>query len=49
MKAGLTHPLNIAMLLLALFAGAFAAWWLLPIGLLFWLVMVWNVARMQAD
>jgi chromosome segregation ATPase len=41
----LLHPLNMIMLGLALFAGLFSAWWLFPIGLLFWLIMVLRVAR----
>lgn len=41
----LIHPLNIAMLGLSLFAGLLAAWWLLPLGLVFWLVMVISVSR----
>ena len=42
---GLVHPLNIAMLGIALFAGLVAAWWLFPIGLLLWLIMVIAIAR----
>ena len=41
----LIHPLNLAMLVLTLFATLFSAWWLLPVGLLFWGLMVFNVAR----
>ncbi len=41
----LLHPLNVAMLGLANFAGLFSAWWLFPVGLLVWLVMVVIVAR----
>lgn len=41
----LLHPLNMIMLGLALFAVLFSAWWLFPIGLLFWLIMVLRVAR----
>ncbi len=41
----LIHPLNLAMLVLTLFAALFSAWWLLPVGLLFWGLMVFNVAR----
>lgn len=33
------NPLNLAMLALAVAAGLCAAWWLFPLGLLFWLVM----------
>jgi chromosome segregation ATPase len=42
---GLLHPLNLAMLALAAFAGLVAAWWLFPLGLLLWLVMVVGVSR----
>jgi chromosome segregation ATPase len=41
----LLHPLNILMLVLSALAGLIAAWWLFPLGLLFWLVMVIAVAR----
>ncbi len=41
----LLHPLNMLMLGLAFFAGLFSAWWLFPVGLLFWLIMVLKVAR----
>ncbi|MGC9399924.1 MAG: hypothetical protein ACP5HM_12410 [Anaerolineae bacterium] len=41
----LLHPLNMIMLALAIFAGLFSAWWLFPVGLLFWLIMVFKVAR----
>ena len=36
----LFHPLNLAALVLAAAAGACAAWWLFPIGVVFWLLMV---------
>ncbi|MGD8623513.1 MAG: hypothetical protein PVJ34_03180 [Anaerolineae bacterium] len=42
---GLFHPLNLAMLGLAAFAGLVAAWWLFPLGLLLWLGMVVAVSR----
>jgi hypothetical protein len=42
---GLLHPLNMAMLGLAAIAGLLAAWWLFPLGLLLWLVMVVVVSR----
>ena len=35
----LIHPLNILMAGLAVFAGLVSAWWLFPIGAIFWLVM----------
>ena len=40
----LLHPLNLAVLVLSVLAGLVAAWWLFPLGLLFWLVMVTAVA-----
>jgi len=42
------HPLNVLMLGLAAFAGLVSAWWLFPVGLLLWGVMVFNVTRDQA-
>ena len=45
---GLFHPLNIVMLAAAALAGLVAAWWLFPVGLVFWLVMVVSVARAPA-
>ncbi len=36
----LFHPVNLAVLALAAAAGACAAWWLFPVGIVFWLVMV---------
>ena len=41
----LLHPLNLSMLALSAAAGLCAAWWMAPIGLLFWLVMVAVIAR----
>lgn len=42
---GLMHPLNVLVLVTSVFAGLVSAWWLFPLGLLFWLIMVANVAR----
>jgi len=42
---GLLHPLNLLMLGLAVLAGLVAAWWLSPLGLVLWLVMVLTVSR----
>src|SRR5713226_997446 len=39
----LINPLNLAMLALAVAAGLCSAWWLLPFGLLLWLVMVLTI------
>jgi chromosome segregation ATPase len=41
----LFHPLNILMAGLTLFAGLVSAWWLFPVGLLLWFIMVMVVAR----
>jgi hypothetical protein len=43
--AGLVNPLNLLMLVLTAIAGLIAAWWLFPVGLVLWLVMVMAVAR----
>jgi hypothetical protein len=42
---GLLHPLNLLMLVLAIVAGLLAAWWLFPLGLVLWVVMVITVSR----
>ena len=39
------HPANLAMLALTAAAGLCSAWWLAPVGILFWLVMVIVIAR----
>jgi hypothetical protein len=44
--AGFFHPLSLAMLCLCVAAGLVAAWWLFPIGLVLWAVMVVNVSRL---
>ena len=44
-KSALLNPINLVMLLLAIFAGLLSAWWLFPVGLFLWLVMVIIVAR----
>lgn len=41
----LLNPINLAILALAVAAGLCAAWWLFPVGLVFWAFMVFNVAR----
>ncbi|MBI5950024.1 MAG: hypothetical protein HY865_00070 [Chloroflexi bacterium] len=41
----LFHPLNLSMFALTAAAGLCSAWWLAPIGFVFWLVMVVIVAR----
>jgi len=41
----LLHPLNLAMLALTAAAGLCSAWWLAPVGFLFWIIMVAMVAR----
>jgi chromosome segregation ATPase len=42
---GLFHPLNLLTLGVAVFAGLVSAWWLFPVGVLFWFVMVVAVSR----
>jgi hypothetical protein len=41
----LTHPLNTTTLALAVAAGLCAAWWLFPVGIVLWLIMVINIVR----
>src|SRR5262249_31677941 len=41
----LLHPLNLSMLALTVASGLCSAWWLAPIGFVFWLIMVIIVAR----
>jgi hypothetical protein len=41
----LLHPINLAMLALVVASGLCAAWWMFPLGLVFWVVMVIAVAR----
>ncbi len=41
----LLNPINLSMLALTVAAGLCSAWWLAPIGLVFWLVMVIVIAR----
>jgi len=41
----LLHPLNLLTLGLSVVAGLISAWWLFPLGLLFWLIMVVAVTR----
>jgi len=43
--AGLTHPLNVLALGTSAMAGLVSAWWLFPVGLVVWLIMVLTVAR----
>lgn len=44
LTTALIHPLHVAMFLLAVAAGLFAAWWLAPIGLILWILMVAHLA-----
>ncbi len=41
----LLNPINLSMLALTVVAGLCSAWWLAPIGFVFWLVMVIVIAR----
>jgi chromosome segregation ATPase len=42
---GLLHPLNLAMLGASVAAALLSAWWLLPVGLVLWAIMVLTVAN----
>jgi hypothetical protein len=42
--SALLNPLNITTFMLAIAAGLCAAWWLFPLGLIVWAVMVYTVA-----
>ncbi|MBN2003446.1 MAG: hypothetical protein JXA21_08835 [Anaerolineae bacterium] len=44
----LFHPLNILTSGVIIFAGLISAWWLAPVGVVVWGIMVFNVARDQA-
>jgi hypothetical protein len=39
------QPINLSMLGLSILAGLIAAWWLFPLGLAFWLVMMARIAN----
>jgi hypothetical protein len=39
------HPINLSMLALTVAAGLCSAWWLAPVGFVFWLIMVTVIAR----
>jgi hypothetical protein len=41
----LTHPLNILMLGASVAAGMLAAWWLFPVGLVLWVVLLLVIAN----
>jgi hypothetical protein len=41
----LLHPLNLAVLAVAAAAGACSAWWLFPIGVVIWLIMIMITVR----
>jgi len=45
LATALFHPLNAAMFILAVLGGLTAAWWLFPLGLAVWVVMVARVAN----
>ncbi|MBN2503435.1 MAG: hypothetical protein JXB38_21845 [Anaerolineales bacterium] len=40
LKSALTNPINLMMLALSAAAGLCSAWWLFPIGIVLWVVMV---------
>jgi hypothetical protein len=39
------HPINVSMFALTVAAGLCSAWWLAPVGFVFWLIMVTAIAR----
>ena len=41
----LLNPVNLSMLALTVAAGLCSAWWLAPFGLVFWMIMVFVIAR----
>ncbi|MBN1261723.1 MAG: hypothetical protein JXB35_13690 [Anaerolineae bacterium] len=41
----LLHPFNVFMVVITVIAGLISAWWLFPIGVIFWIIMVFKVAR----
>jgi hypothetical protein len=45
LTTALLNPLNLAMLFLSGLAGLLAAWWLFPLGLLVWAIMVAAIAN----
>jgi hypothetical protein len=45
LATALLNPLNLAMPVLAVLAGLLAAWWLLPLGLVLWAIMVATIAN----
>lgn len=46
--SSLLKPLHIAMFGVAILAGLISAWWLMPIGVVLWVVMVANLATSPA-
>ena len=45
LKAALTDRWNLLILALAIGGGLLAAWWLLPIGLVVWIIMLFVTLR----
>jgi Rad3-related DNA helicase len=43
--SSLLHPINLSMLALTVAAGLCSAWWLAPVGFVFWVIMVTVIAR----
>ncbi len=39
------HPINLSMFALTVAAGLCSAWWLAPVGFVFWLIMITVIAR----
>ncbi len=44
----LLNPLNLAMPVISILAGLLAAWWLFPLGLVIWAIMVATIANDKA-
>lgn len=45
LETALLNPLNLLMVVLSFVAGIAAAWWLFPLGLVFWAIMVVTIAN----
>lgn len=41
----LVHPLNLLILGISVLSGLLSAWWLFPLGLIFWLIMFLSIAK----
>jgi hypothetical protein len=48
LTTALLNPLNLAMPVISILAGLLAAWWLFPLGLVIWAIMVATIANDKA-